>query len=250
MAEATHWRSYLTGFHAERAGITEDVLERAFDQAGRTPYDWAADAVPSGTSVLDLACGSGPMHARLNFAGYVGLDRSTAELAAAAARHLPVAQADASRLPLPDGAVDAVVMSMALMLVPLADTLREVTRVLRPGGVFVATVPYHRPLPAADRLRYARLCLALRQSGLSYPNVTSLARAAEVFQVAGLTLLSDQPQGFVCSISSEHIAAQLFDSLYLPDVPPERMEAGRRVVRRWVGSSVTTPIRRFVAQAS
>lgn len=72
---------------------------------------------------------------------------------------------DASLLPLRDDSVDAVVMSMALMLVPLVDTLAEVARVLRPGGVFVATVPTGGPLPSRDWLRYARLCLALHRRG-------------------------------------------------------------------------------------
>lgn len=242
------WPNYVQSFHAERAGITEDVLEHARDSGGATAYDWAAAGVLGGT-VLDIACGSAPMASRLLGRRYVGFDLSEAELHAAAARAVAVVRADASRLPLPDRCVDAVVMSMALMLVPLHDTLSEVRRVLRPGGVFVATVPSNRPMPAADWLRYARLCVALRHPGLRYPNDELLSAPADVFAAAGLLLVDDTARVFLCDLASDDIADQLLASLYLPDVAAERMDAGRWVVRRWVGSSVATPIRKLTATA-
>lgn len=249
MQNPIRWPDYVAEFHTQRAGITEDVLEHAYDRTGRTAYDWAADPVPPGLVVLDLACGSGPMHARLNAYTYLGLDLSVAELTEAAARSLSVGQGDARQLPVADGVVDVVLMSMALMLVPLADALREIKRVLRPGGMFVATVPSSSPLRPADWLRYARLCLALRHRGLSYPNDRELSAAGAAFSAAGLTLASDERRSFRCDITDEHIAEQLLASLYLPEVPPMRMAAGRRVVAGWVGSSVATPIRRLVAHA-
>lgn len=122
------WPGYLAAFHAERAGITEDVLEHALNDQRRTPYDWAAQALgtalagsssSSPARVLDLACGGAPMSTRLAGHDYVGMDLSAAELGRARARGLPVAVASAGRLPLPNACVDAVVISMALMLVPL-----------------------------------------------------------------------------------------------------------------------------------
>lgn len=243
------WSDYLTTFHSERAGITEVVLDHARDSAGRTPYDWAAAAVPADAVVVDLACGSAPMAAHLTARQYVGLDLSHAELRVASAKSLSVAQADATHLPLPGSCADVVVMSMALMLVPLADTLAEVKRVLRPGGLFVATTPHNRPMPPRDWLRYARLCIALRHPGLSYPNDRALADAPTAFRSAGLTLLHDDQRAFACGVADEEVADQLLASLYLPDVAPARMEAGRTVVRRWTGTDVTTPIRRLVAVA-
>lgn len=239
------WSGYLSDFHAERAGITEDVLEHAFDTSGSTAYDWAAEPLSSGT-VLDLACGSAPMASRVRRARYAGLDLAPAELAAAAARGVPVARADVRRLPVPDSSVDAVVMSMALMLVPLQQTLSEIRRVLRPGGVFVATVPHARPMPRADWLRYARLCLALRHVGLTYPNDRELADPTAAFAAAGMCLQHDESRSFACDVVDRNVAEQLLASLYLPDVAPERMESGRRVVHRWVGSAVSTPIRRLI----
>lgn len=127
--------------------------------------------------------------------------------------------------------------------------LSEVRRVLRPGGTFVATVPHNRPMPVRDWLRYGRLCVALRHPGLSYPNDALLREAHSEFRHAGLSLQDDIEGSFVCDLVDTSLAEQLLASLYLPDVDPARMEAGRHVVRRWVGSSITTPIRLLAASA-
>jgi SAM-dependent methyltransferase len=239
------WGSYLTQFHDANAGITEAVLGDARDSSGRTGYDWLAEVVPVGASVLDLACGSAPMRSRLPGRSYVGMDLSLAELRRA--QGAAVARADSGRLPVRDASVDAVVISMALMLVPLQETLAEVRRVLRPGGVLVATVPTGRPLPVVDWLRYARLCLALHLRRFSYPNDAALDTASCAFAAAGLHLESDERQAFACDLSSQVRAQQLLTSLYLPEVEPARLAAGQRVVDRWVGSHVALPLRRLVA---
>jgi SAM-dependent methyltransferase len=240
------WESYLTQFHDQNAGITEDVLGAARDAAGRTPYDWLAEPVPADVAVLDLACGSAPMHSRLPGRSYVGMDLSRAELRRAGGA--AVVQADASRLPIREASVDAVVVSMAVMLVPLADTLAEVRRVLRPGGVLVATVPTGGPLRVADWLRYTRLCLSLRVRGFSYPNDVELASAPCAFAAAGLLLQTDERRAFAYDLTTSAVAQQLLTSLYLPEVEPARLAAGRRVVDRWVGSQIALPIRRLVAR--
>lgn len=242
------WRSYLVGFHAERSGITENLLSPATDDDGRSPYDWLAEVVPRGARVLDLACGSAPTGDLLDAATYVGLDLSPEELALAAARGLPVAQADAARLPIADGGVDVVVCSMSLQLLPLEPALAEVRRVLRPGGTFAATVPTSRPMPAGHALRWGRLLASLRTASLSYPNDDALASPGGPLAAAGLTLLSDDARGFRVDVASEAVADRLLDGLYLPDVPPERVEAARRVAHRWVGQRTTVPVRRLVAR--
>jgi SAM-dependent methyltransferase len=243
------WRRHVDELHAERAGITEDLLSQAVDEHGRTPYGWLADAVPPGLRVLDLACGSAPTGPLLRAATYVGIDRSRNELMLARRRSRPVAQADTTRLPLRDASVDAVAVSMALQLVPLSETLREVRRVLTGDGLLVATVPVAGPLRRGDALRYARLCLALRVRGISYPNDEALADVENQLRAAGLTLVSDESSAFGYPLPSPAAAEQLLDSLYLPDVPPTRLAAGRQVVRRWVGSRIGVPVRRIAARA-
>ena len=242
------WRDYLIGFHADRPGITEDLLTAVTDHTGRTPYDWLAEVVPSGARVLDLACGSAPTGDLLDAASYLGLDLSRDELRLGAARGLPVAQADASRLPVADAAVDVVVCSMALQLLPLQPALAEVRRVLRPGGTFAASVPTYRPMPVLHAVSWGHVLVALRSTGLSYPNDEALASAGEHFAAAGMALVSDESRGFRLDVESEQVADRLLDSLYLPDVPPSRVAAGRRVVRGWVGRHTTVPVRRLVAR--
>jgi hypothetical protein len=100
-----------------------------------------------------------------------------------------------------------------------------------------------------DRFRYGRLCVALRHPGLSYPNDALLRHARSEFRGAGLSLRQDVQGSFDCDLVDRALAEQLLASLYLPDVDAARMEAGRQVVRRWAGSSITTPIRLLVGGA-
>jgi len=97
--------------------------------------------VAPGQRVLDLATGTGAMAARLRaaFPGarVVGVDLSAAQLAASRANHpeLAVARADGARLPFADATFDRVHCSWLLEhLVDPRPVLREVRRVLRPGG--------------------------------------------------------------------------------------------------------------------
>ena len=116
------WQPYLAGFHAERAGISETVLRRA-RRADGDPYDWLRSALPDGGPVVDLACGSGPLAPRVG-RRWLGVDRSPeeADLAADRARGRVVV-GDASAVPLGSGCADAVVCSLALMLVEPLDAV-------------------------------------------------------------------------------------------------------------------------------
>jgi demethylmenaquinone methyltransferase/2-methoxy-6-polyprenyl-1,4-benzoquinol methylase len=93
-------------------------------------------ALPHGSTVLDLACGTGDLCRELAGAGLrpVGMDLSFGMLAAARTE-APLAQADALRLPVPDGSVDGVTCGFALRnfreLGPFFD---ELGRAVRPAG--------------------------------------------------------------------------------------------------------------------
>lgn len=45
----------------ERAGITEDLLQRCPGPDGHTPYDWLGEGCAAEGTVIDVGCGSGPM---------------------------------------------------------------------------------------------------------------------------------------------------------------------------------------------
>ena len=102
----------------------------------------AAVARQSPARVLDLACGSGDVTTMLRAAlpktQVVGLDFSRSLLSQAKARGLPeLAEADALQLPFSDGSFDAVTIAFGLRnFSDRAAGLKEIARILKPGGVF------------------------------------------------------------------------------------------------------------------
>lgn len=92
----------------------------------------------SGTC-LEIGCGTGVHAAGVRALGWspVGVDLSAGMLRHARGR-LPTALADAERLPIRDNSVPAVIAMMVHTDMPeYPKVLREVARVLRPGGLFV-----------------------------------------------------------------------------------------------------------------
>ncbi|CAN5284838.1 bifunctional demethylmenaquinone methyltransferase/2-methoxy-6-polyprenyl-1,4-benzoquinol methylase UbiE [soil metagenome] len=92
--------------------------------------------LPHGSTVLDLACGTGDLCRGLAGAGLrpVGLDLSYGMLAAGRTT-APLAQADALGLPVPGGSVDGVTCGFALRnFVELRPFFTELARVVRPLG--------------------------------------------------------------------------------------------------------------------
>jgi ubiquinone/menaquinone biosynthesis C-methylase UbiE len=103
--------------------------------------------------VLDVACGTGlvtlPAARAVGRGGQViGVDIAErmvealrARAAAAGLSHVEAARMDAEQLALPDGCVDVALCALGLMYLPdPAQALREVKRVLRPGGRAVFAV--------------------------------------------------------------------------------------------------------------
>ena len=107
----------------------------------RLDVGWRRAAVrslrlPAGATVLDLAAGTGDLCRDLQKAGHapVGADLSWGMLAHARTT-APLVQADALRLPLPDGSADGATCGFALRnFVDLGGFFDELGRVVRPGG--------------------------------------------------------------------------------------------------------------------
>ena len=96
----------------------------------------AALSLPLGSSVLDLASGTGDLCIDLARAGHhpISVDLSLGMLRADRSG-APRVQADILRLPVPDGSVDGVTCGFALRnLVELPSFFQELARVVRPGG--------------------------------------------------------------------------------------------------------------------
>jgi demethylmenaquinone methyltransferase/2-methoxy-6-polyprenyl-1,4-benzoquinol methylase len=92
--------------------------------------------LPPGSTILDLACGTGDLCRGLADAGYrpVGMDLSFGMLAAART-DAPLVHADALALPVPDGSIDGVTCGFALRNFRELDPFfAELARVVRPGG--------------------------------------------------------------------------------------------------------------------
>ncbi len=102
----------------------------------------AAVARQNPARILDLACGSGDVTTMLQEAlpqaQIVGLDFSRPLLSQAKDRGLPeLAEADALKLPFADGSFDAATIAFGLR--NFSDRhagLKEIARILKPGGVF------------------------------------------------------------------------------------------------------------------
>jgi demethylmenaquinone methyltransferase/2-methoxy-6-polyprenyl-1,4-benzoquinol methylase len=93
-------------------------------------------ALPAGSFVVDLACGTGDLCRELAAAGHraVGFDFSHGMLLAART-DAPLAEADIQWLPVRDGSVDGATCGFALRnVVSLPELFAEIARVVRPGG--------------------------------------------------------------------------------------------------------------------
>lgn len=126
-------------------------------------------SLPQPRAVLDLACGDGYLlellAQRLPSAELIGVDMTSQELEVAQKRGLPervrMVEARVEALPLDDASVDAAVCHMALMLFDdAADVVRELARVIRPGGSFSAVLG---PAPGSSELM-ARLSALIREA--------------------------------------------------------------------------------------
>ena len=118
--------------------------------------------LPAGSTVLDLASGTGDLCVDLRRAGLVpvSMDLSFGMLSNDRSG-APRAQADILRLPVPDGAVDGVICGFALRnLVDLDRFFTECARVLRPGGrvaLLDVGVPHNRLVRAGNNIYFGRI---------------------------------------------------------------------------------------------
>ncbi|MGC8463014.1 MAG: ubiquinone/menaquinone biosynthesis methyltransferase [Acidimicrobiales bacterium] len=117
--------------------------------------------LPAGSTVLDVACGTGDFLRELAHQGMapVGVDLSWGMLAANTSGE-PLVQADAARLPVATGSVAGVTCGYALRNVTdLEAVLAELARVLKPSGrlsLLEVSEPTWAPLRLGHRLWFTR----------------------------------------------------------------------------------------------
>ncbi len=171
-------------YSAHHAGYTPHFLKFMDRQAGQAQ---------GGMSALDVGCGDGFFSQALNARGYevTGLDLSEVALRRAR-KSCPgaafLSQDTSQRFPFDDRAFDVAWCSEHLehLFSPLA-TLKEIFRVLKPGGRALVTVPYHGLLK--------NLGIALfafdRHYDPTYPHVRFFTRntLGELARVAGFDIV-------------------------------------------------------------
>ena len=138
---------------------SHDVIAVIHQHRLRMALAWVdAVGLPAGTRVLELGCGVGLAAMALAERGFhvqatdladVMIERARERIGRAGlADRVTVERADAQDLQYANGSFDVV---MALGVLPWMDSppqaTREMARVLRPGGVLVATIGNHRRLP-------------------------------------------------------------------------------------------------------
>jgi SAM-dependent methyltransferase len=157
---------------------TRSPREGSFDT-----FAWLASMV-QGERALEIGCGNGRYLERID--GCIGLDLSSGMLDAARARvgTRPLVQGDAQALPFADASFDTVLAPMMLYHVPdRAQAAREMHRVLRPGGVAIATTNTDRAPQSLRELVEAVVGNGWRWGRVS-ADIFSMENGAEQLAVA------------------------------------------------------------------
>lgn len=149
---------------AGRYDLMNGVLALGQDRGWRTAMVDALDLDASGT-VLDIAAGTGTSTAAIAERGHrvVASDFSLGMMREGKKRqpHIPFVGADATNLPFRDNSFDAAVISFALRNVQEPKkALREMTRVVKPGGT-VVVCEFSTPTNAVFRKVYSNYLMTL-----------------------------------------------------------------------------------------
>jgi SAM-dependent methyltransferase len=184
----SHWSADLTALHEAEAGAHHPIDIASRRLAVRSLVDGLAEHAGFPV-ILDVGCSSGfvleEIRSALPRAALIGSDYILPPLEKLAQRvpGLPLLQFDLRRCPLPDGCVDAVTALNVLEHID-DDTaaLREIGRILRPGGVAHIEVPagpgcydvYDEQLMHHRRYRLADLLQKARAAGFAVLRATHL----------------------------------------------------------------------------
>ncbi|MBX3131329.1 MAG: class I SAM-dependent methyltransferase [Polyangiaceae bacterium] len=154
----------LLELHEARPGITEATLGSWTTATGQSGYDLLVQRVPlHARAVLELGAGNGPLLERLVVAHpelerVIGVDPCAADLALARDRlgdRVELRQERVESLGLEDASVDAVLTHHVFYLFdPPEPAVRQIARVLRPGGTFATA---HWTFEAKSHALFAEL---------------------------------------------------------------------------------------------
>jgi ubiquinone/menaquinone biosynthesis C-methylase UbiE len=180
-AESSGWNDGLTAVHEEEAGSNHYIDRASRDHAVEQLRRWLPAAGKAGTTIMDIGCSSG-FFLKLLLQCFpdsviVGADcvRDPLERLSRSLPDIPLLQFDLTKCPLPDQSFDGLVLLNVLEHIEddLA-AVRQVLRILKPGGIAVIEVPagpdlydvYDRELMHFRRYRMQGLLELLRGAGL------------------------------------------------------------------------------------
>ncbi len=175
------WSDDLTRFHEETAGNGVHPIDVASRRRARRALKRWLRVPPQAATLIEVGCSSGFLLDELARdwpdSLVIGSDFISGPLQRLAARmpRLPLLRFDLVACPLPSASVDAVVLLNVLEHIEDdAAAVRQVARILKPGGIAVIEVPagpwlydvYDKHLGHFRRYRLSALARLLRDAGL------------------------------------------------------------------------------------
>ena len=153
--------SFFDGMSATRNALFRANPALDYEQQVRSGAVLARLRPIAGETILDIGCGNARDMIRILEAGarIVGIDLSEGmidqarrELQAAGHRDVRLDVGDATQMPFPDASFDKVLCSEVIEHIPDADAaVREIRRVLKPGGMLVISTPNRTSWYGFDR---------------------------------------------------------------------------------------------------
>jgi SAM-dependent methyltransferase len=226
----------------DRAAAYYDRTRGNTSEGLRRTIDLLAGEVHGRGSVLEVGIGTGQLGLPLHGAGIpvVGLDLARPMMdvlveKAGGRTAFPLVQGDATRMPFRDGAFGASYLRWVLQLIPAwADALAEVVRVVRPGGVFLASLASYGGPRSEIRTRFAELIgVSIEPAGLAYDGYDELDAVATALGLAPRALAPIPEIGYEgLDTFIDSIANNVFSWTWGID-DPDLLARTAIEVRRW-----------------
>jgi SAM-dependent methyltransferase len=226
----------------DRAAEFYDRSRAISDEAMASTIDLLAGEFAGRGRVLEMGIGTGllalPLHAR--GVELAGLDISAPMLhqlisKAGDAAPFPLVLGDATRMPFGDGSFAGAYLRWVLHLIPAwRDVLSEAVRVVRPGGVFLASLGAYDELRREVQERFEALTgVSLTPAGLDWGAVAELDEAMEEL---GATARSLPPIREVGQESPGHFLEGIEENRFswTWSVPDEVRRRAANELRAWM----------------